>query len=79
MNVAMEAQIKRGKKRGLFNTTKLGPELIAFLDDRAGMLAALRDEMSEGYRSWLDDAVDAMRTANKRLSEELERQERANP
>jgi hypothetical protein len=63
-----EAVLEEGNKRGLYDTTKIGPELVAFLDDRRGMLASLRDEMSEGYRGWLDDAVDALRIASERLA-----------
>lgn len=65
----VERLVAEGKKRGVFDTTKNGPELVAYLDDRAGMLASLRDEMSEGYRGWLDDAVEALRTATKRAAE----------
>ena len=68
----IEEQIERGQIRGLFDTTKIGPELIAFVEDRASMLASLRGEMSEGYRTWLDSAVNAMRVANERLYEVLE-------
>jgi hypothetical protein len=62
------AMLEEGNRRGLYDTTKIGPELVAFLDDRRGMLASLRDEMSEGYRGWLDDAVDALRIASERLA-----------
>jgi hypothetical protein len=62
------AVLEEGNRRGLYDTTKIGPELVAFLDDRRGMLASLRDEMSDGYRGWLDDAVDALRIASERLA-----------
>ena len=64
----LEAVLEEGNKRGLYDTTKIGPELVAFLDDRRGMLAALRDEMSEGYRGWLDDAVEALQIARDHLA-----------
>lgn len=66
-----EGLIEQGNARGVYDTTKLGPELVAFLNDRAGMLAALRDEMSEGYRGWLDDAVAALRTAEERCADAI--------
>jgi len=62
------AVLEEGNRRGLYDTTKIGPELVAFLDDRGGMLAALRDEMSEGYRGWLDDAVGALQIARDHLA-----------
>lgn len=65
----VERLVEQGNKRGLYDTARLGPELVAYLSDRAGMLAALRDEMSEGYQSWLDDAVAALECAAKRTAE----------
>ena len=64
-----DALIERGNQRGLYDASKLGPEFVAYLEDRRGMLAALRNEMSEGYRPWLDTAVKALADARDRSAE----------